>query len=142
MYERGTVISKNGEWVNIKIAARGACEKCRACITLNEREMVIMARDEVGVEEGDRVILRVSPGKVVQAALVVYLIPIILLFAGYFLGFLLQRKIPALGAGEGFPIAVAFLLFICSLGVLKLFDLAARREDRGFRAIVTKKASE
>ena len=63
-----------------------ACAHCGACLTIGETEMEISLPNTLGAKEGDRVAVDLSPKRVVQASLLAYAVPLILLIGGVLLG--------------------------------------------------------
>ena len=63
-----------------------ACARCGACLTVGEAEMEIALPNTLGAKVGDRVSVDLSPKRVVQASLLAYAVPLILLIAGVLVG--------------------------------------------------------
>lgn len=65
----------------------GGCASKESCGIMKAKNRVITARYEGELTKGDRVKIIVSPGNRVLAALILFLSPLIFLFAGYFIIF-------------------------------------------------------
>lgn len=85
-------------------ACSGDCHKCSGCGAATEA-IVFEAQNPIGAEPGDTVLVRSESGPVLLGAAVLYMIPLVLFFAGYFVADALW----GLGALGG---CVAFVLGI------------------------------
>lgn len=86
-------------------ACSGDCHKCSGCGAAKEA-IVFEARNPIGARTGDLVKVESETGPVLKAAVVLYMVPLVLFFVGYALGDALW----GLGALTG---CAAFLLSIC-----------------------------
>ena len=66
-------------------ACSGDCHKCSGCGAAKET-LLIRANNHIRAEAGDMVIIRSETGPVLKAAAVLYMVPMVLFFLGYFLG--------------------------------------------------------
>ena len=66
-------------------ACSGDCHKCAGC-GAQQQTMVFEAVNAIGAKPGDMVIVESETGPVLAAAAVLYMVPILLFFLGYFLG--------------------------------------------------------
>lgn len=66
-------------------ACSGDCHKCAGCGAVGQT-MVLTAQNPIGAAEGDRVIIRSDTAPVLKGAMVLYILPLLLFFAGYALG--------------------------------------------------------
>jgi len=87
-------------------ACSGDCHKCSGCGAAQET-IVLTAQNPIRARVGDRVLVQSETGPVLLAAAVLYILPLILFFAGYFAGALWW------GMG-GLCGGIAFLLGICA----------------------------
>ncbi len=60
-------------------ACSGNCTECGGCSEGGEQNHVLRAKNPIGAQAGDRVVLQSSTSHVLTAVMVVYLIPIVLL---------------------------------------------------------------
>lgn len=90
-------------------ACSGDCHQCSGCGAVGQT-VTAVARNPVQASAGDRVVVRSDSGAVLTAALWVYLAPLALFFAGYFLGALLPLT-PALWGGIGFALGVGLAVW-------------------------------
>jgi len=63
-----------------------ACAHCGACLTVGDSEMEISLPNTLDAKIGDRVAVDLSPKRVVQASLLAYAVPLVLLIAGVLVG--------------------------------------------------------
>ena len=66
-------------------ACSGDCHKCSGCGAV-EQTMIFTARNPIGAKQGDMVTVESATGPVLQAAAVLYLLPLVLFIAGYLIG--------------------------------------------------------
>ena len=66
-------------------ACSGDCHKCSGCGAAKET-LLIRASNPIAAAKGDLVVIRSESGPVLKAAAVLYMVPMLLFFAGYFLG--------------------------------------------------------
>ena len=69
-------------------ACSGDCHKCSGCGAAQET-MVLTAVNPIGACPGDRVVIESQTGPVLAAAAVLYMLPLVLFFAGFLAGKLL-----------------------------------------------------
>ena len=92
MTQRVTVLSVSGSRAKVihhrPTACHGDCDHCEGgCGSMAAREsLVVEAENLINAKPGDQVMIEGDTGKVASAILLVYVLPLILFFAGYFLG--------------------------------------------------------
>ena len=82
----GLVTSVKDGTAQIHFLRGSACAHCGACLTVGDSEMEISLPNTLGAKEGDRVMVDLSPKRVVQASLLAYAVPLVLLIAGVLIG--------------------------------------------------------
>lgn len=94
MRQIGIVEKISGGEALVRIQRASACgENCASCSGgCAPSRTTVRAAVEAECAEGDRVIVEMESGKVIGAAALVYLIPLIMLFAGYFIGSLFFKE--------------------------------------------------
>jgi len=92
-------------------ACSGDCHKCSGCGAATEA-ILLEARNDLGAKTGDLVKIESASGPVLKAAMVMYMVPMILFFAGYAIGDALWN----LGA------LVGCLGFVISIALVVLYD--------------------
>ena len=89
-------------------ACSGDCHKCSGCGAAKEA-ILLTADNPVGAGPGDLVNLRSETGPVLKAALVLYMMPLVLFFLGYALGAALEIS-GALMACLGFVLGIVLVV--------------------------------
>ena len=92
-------------------ACSGDCHKCSGCGAAKET-VIFTAGNPIGAHPGDLVRVESSTAPVLKAAVVLYVLPLLLFFLGYWLG-TLPGNFGALGGGLG---------FILGLGIVVAYD--------------------
>ena len=95
--------------VKRKSACSGDCHTCHGCPHPDEIVMV-NADNFVGAQKGDDVIIRSETGRVLKLAAMLYLMPVVLVFVGYFV--MPGGETPRLIAG-GLAFAVGIFACMC-----------------------------
>ena len=89
-------------------ACSGDCHKCSGCGAAKEA-VIFTADNPIGAAPGDLVKVESSTAPVLKAAVVLYVLPLILFFLGYYLG-TLPGSFGALGGGIGFVLGVVIVI--------------------------------
>ena len=100
-------------------ACSGDCHKCSGCGATKET-ILLKAKNLIGARRGDLVKLESATGPVLKAAVVLYMIPMLLFFAGYFVGDALWQR----GALTG------CLSFVAAIGLAVLYDRKIGKTDK------------
>lgn len=94
MRKQATVESVVDDYAVISVlresACSGDCHKCAGCGAVKQT-LQIQAKNPIGAQRGDRVYVESSTATVLWAAVLVYLLPIIGFFVGYFLGYRIDK---------------------------------------------------
>lgn len=98
-------------------ACSGDCHKCSGCGAAKEA-VIFTADNTIGAVPGDLVRVESSTAPVLKAAVVLYVLPLILFFLGYYLG-TLPGNFGALGGGLGFVTGVGIVVAYDRLVVRK-----------------------
>lgn len=91
-------------------ACSGDCHKCSGCGAAKEA-IVVEARNAIGAQVGDLVKIEAESGPVLKAAVVMYMVPMILFFVGY-----------AIGAIWGLGALFGGLFFALSIALVVVYD--------------------
>lgn len=89
MREDGIVIEIHGEFAKVEAKRSLACEGCVSkdtCKPDGNSSMVVEVLNPVNARVGDRVNFEISSGVLIKAAFLIYLIPVIFLSIGAWLG--------------------------------------------------------
>ena len=83
MTGEGLVIKRHGSMADVRIKRESACgSDCASCGGCQDKSFIVSAKNDADANEGDRVKLYLPTGKVYISAALVYLLPVLLLFAG------------------------------------------------------------
>ena len=99
-------------------ACSGDCHKCSGCGAAKEA-IIVTAQNPIGAQTGDFVNVRSETGPVLKAAVVLYMLPLVMFFAGYALA-------AALNTSGGIGGGLAFAL---SIVVIVLYDRRMQKKD-------------
>ena len=99
-------------------ACSGDCHKCSGCGAAKE-VILLTADNPIGAETGDLVNVRSETGPVLKAAAVLYMMPLVLFFAGYALAAVLDLS----GA------LVGCLAFALSVVLIVVYDRRMAKKD-------------
>ena len=89
-------------------ACSGDCHKCSGCGAAKEA-VVFTADNPIGAKRGELVKVESSTAPVLKAAVVLYVLPLVLFFLGYWLG-TLPGAFGALGGVLGFVLGVVIVV--------------------------------
>lgn len=79
----GRVVALKDDMAEVEIARGSMCgESCSNCGMCEKRQSKVMAKNTIGASVGDQVELGVSTSKGLKAAVLVYMVPVLILIAG------------------------------------------------------------
>lgn len=120
--QEGVVVAVEGEIAKVRTSRHNDCENCGACP--GNSAIVLDARNPVGAKPGQRVVVEVQEIGMLKSAFVVYILPLIAMFVGAWLGGYLAG---CMGREPlWFQAGGAGLAFIGSVVYIKYFDKSAR----------------
>ena len=99
-------------------ACSGDCHKCSGCGAAKE-SILFKAQNPIGAERGDLVNVRSESGPVLKAAVVLYMLPLVLFFGGYALGAALKLSGALFGC----------LSFALSIVLIVMYDRRMAKKD-------------
>ena len=99
-------------------ACSGDCHKCSGCGAAKEA-IIVTAQNPIAAGVGDLVNVRSETGPVLKAAVVLYMLPLVLFFAGYALAAALNFSG---GIGGGLAFALSIVLIV-------LYDRRMQKKD-------------
>ncbi|MFA6169348.1 MAG: SoxR reducing system RseC family protein [Candidatus Margulisiibacteriota bacterium] len=106
MIEIGEVIKLDGGQAEVLFQRNPACGNCTACRAQADGTLKTMADNAIGAKLGERVEVEFSSRSFARAALIVFGLPVVLLFLGYYLGGVLG----------------ALLFLLASFGLILILD--------------------
>lgn len=96
------------------------CGNCESCIFQNE--LKTRARNLIGARPGQSVVIESKSSKIYKATLLVYVLPILLVLAGYVIA-------AAVGASEGLCIVSSFIGLALGAGIIVLSQRLKKEKD-------------
>lgn len=86
MKQVGVIVRQTRKKASVRVKRPAACgENCAQCAGCPTTDQVVVASNPIGAPRGATVILEMPDKMVFLAAFLVYVLPLILFFAGYFL---------------------------------------------------------
>lgn len=108
MKKKGIVVSAEGNNAHIRIQRESACGGiCASCASSCAKETVVTAFNKAGASVGDYVELEMESSRVIGAAVLVYVIPLLMLVLGYFIVYSVSNS-------ESWGICAGFILMAAS----------------------------
>ena len=112
----GTATDIKGNKAIVMLRRATACgESCGSCGGCETTIRKVEAGNSVGAQVGQNVLMEMDDSRILIAAFLVYMVPIIMLFVGYVVGFSIFSK-----QGAGAASAIVFMLI--SFVIVKLID--------------------
>ncbi|TET53750.1 MAG: hypothetical protein E3J54_03530 [Actinobacteria bacterium] len=133
--EKGLVINSKDNKVTIRLEATDACKRCAGCEIVGNEAILKDVENKVRAKKGDTVLIDNKPKNIMIGAIIVYLLPLIFLIAGYFIGLLIVR---ALSLSTDIAILFALLVFALSFPAVRIIDRRLEK-NKSFKPIVVKK---
>ena len=99
-------------------ACSGDCHKCSGCGAAQEA-IIFEANNPIGAKTGDLVNVQSETGPVLKAAVVLYMLPLVLFFGGYAAGVALGLSGALVGCGA----------FLVSVALIVLYDRHLAKKD-------------
>ena len=100
-------------------ACSGDCHKCSGCGAAKET-ILLTAENPIGASAGDLVILRSGTAPVLKAAAVLYVMPLVLFFAGYALAAVWNLSGGLCGS----------VAFVCSIALVVVYDRRMAKQNK------------
>jgi 8-oxo-dGTP diphosphatase len=137
MEERGIVVAKEAGLAKVRIERSEACEGCHGCLMSDtEKYMIADVIDRIGASPGDTVLIRTEGATSLRATLLLFGLPLVLVFAGYAVGSALAGVFNSASASQGFGIGGAAVFFLGSFGLVALINKGLSGGKAGRSAIV------
>lgn len=112
-----------GGYAEISVPRKSACghdcEECAGC-GMTGAAIKARARNDIGAQPGDKVVVESSTKKIFGVVALVYVLPVVLFLLGYFL---------SKGLAEGMRYAIAVATFVVSFIPCVLYDRHARKKE-------------
>ncbi len=112
-----------GGYAEVSVPRKSACghdcEECAGC-GMTGAAIKARARNDIGAQPGDKVVVESSTKKIFGVVALVYVLPVALFLLGYFL---------SEGLAEGMRYAIAVATFVVSFIPCVLYDRHARKKE-------------
>lgn len=116
MYQKGIIKKTVKNIADVEIQRSTACgESCASCGLCPGRTAVVKADNAIGAKSGDTVILDMADQKVLGAAFLVYIVPVVVLIIGYFIGYAILKT-------EIYGAVTGFILMAVTFVIIMMFD--------------------
>ncbi len=140
MTEEGTVTRVMGEKAWVLAARSASCESCghrKTCMPLGDdnKKIEVEAFNRVNARVGNLVNISLKSSSLMKVALLVYMVPIIMLFIGIFAGSKLAEYLNY--TGEFFAIITGLIAFIATFFVIRLISKRVS-QNKDFMPEITK----
>lgn len=125
--ETGNIIRIDGEMAEVVVGRHASCESCGACGLGGKPQISFIVNNLIGAKKGDWVEVELQTGKLYQAAFLMYTLPLIMLFAGYY-GFWYIGVHTGLDSAyaENAGIGGGFALMALAYWIIRLWDRKRR----------------
>ena len=121
----------------VALKKNDACAKCGVCHEMGEGMVGIEAANELGAKPGDIVELEVQSEEIIKGSMVLFLMPIFFLVAGYLIGSAIVRSFGFGIAEETAGIVLGITALIISFLFVNWYDKSIR-EKSSLRARIVK----
>ena len=127
MRQTAKVVALQGERAQVEVIRRsacgGECGSCHGCDGLEDRPVAVWANNEIRAQVGDQVTVESRSAALLGTAFVVYLLPFLFLFFGYFLA-------SNQGLSEGYSIGAGGIGFLVALLLVRLLNHRQQKFQR------------
>lgn len=123
MFQNGIVKKLHTNTAEVEIHRSAACgESCASCGLCAGQNAIVTVSNELGAAVGDSVTIDMANRKVLGAAFLVYIVPLIALIAGYFIGFaIFKSELPSVGLGFALMAVTFVIIILCDKKLKKRY---------------------
>jgi len=130
----GIVVEIDGEMAKVRATRHGDCKNCGACP--GDNAMIVDAQNPVSAKVGQNVAFEIQEVNMLQAAFIVYILPLVAIFIGALLGGYIAPKVGSQSIVL-FQVIGGIIAFILSVLYIKFFDKSARNNIK-MQPVITK----
>lgn len=128
MDRTGVVVGEMGAYSKVKLLRHTACGNCGACqLGDDQKDVHLVAKNDVHAHVGDMVEVAMATDSVLSAAFIMYVIPLIALFAGLATGYFLFQSSPN---SEMFSGLLGLVLMVMAFFVIKMNDKRFMKSEK------------
>jgi sigma-E factor negative regulatory protein RseC len=137
--EEGTVVEIRGDVAEVMLQRSRFCEGCGSCcVVVDDDSMLAEAINDIGAEQGDRVVVELPASTSIRAAYILYGVPLLAFLLGLGLGALLGSAL--FGGGFGVILGLVFGFGFLALSYVllsRIYSPGSRASSR-YRLKITK----
>lgn len=139
MEKIGQIISVDNKVAMIEVKRVSACgEKCGSCSGgCKGTGIYIEADNSIEANPGQFVKVDMETNRVMKAAFVVYVLPLIMLVVGIISGLYIHDSLNLVVSSDIFSFGLGFLLMVMAYSIVKVFDKSYKSNNR-IRYIITR----
>mgnify|MGYP000935026625 CR=1 FL=1 len=130
----GIVVEVNGNMAKVRATRHGDCKNCGACP--GDNAMIVDARNPVGAKVGQNVTFEIQEVNMLQAAFIVYMLPLVAIFLGAVAGWYAANRMGSQSVVT-FHVIGCIIAFALSVLYIKIFDKSARNDVK-MQPVITK----
>ncbi len=130
MDQTAKVISVQDGKAKLELERHEACKKCGVCHMGNSKTMEFSVINSINARPGQRVVLRMPSSSVIQAGIVVYLLPTAMLLAGLAVGYAAAGHFDLAGRPELWGLGLGVALFALAFVAIRHQEPRWRSQDR------------
>ena len=113
MIEWGTVVKLKGDKAVVRFNRKSACDNCRMCaVTKDGMKVEVVVKNTLNLSVGDSVAVEMGERFVLTAAVIVYIIPLLLVGLGIYLGLFISDLMSAIFAVAGLVLGFIIAIII------------------------------
>jgi sigma-E factor negative regulatory protein RseC len=131
--EVGIVVEIDGKIAKVRASRHGDCKNCGACP--GDSAIVVNAQNPLSAKVGQLVAFEIQETNMLQAAFIVYIMPLIAIFVGALVGDFIANKFGQ--TVVTFQICGGIIAFILAVIYIKLYDGSARKNEK-MQPVITK----
>ena len=120
MRKTGTVVAKNEEMIDIQCERPEACAKCGACGEGRAQCTTLTLRAQANV--GDEVVVEIPEGRVAQASMLAYIVPLLFFIAGLLLAGPVRSALGLAIPADLFTVLLGLIGIGLALAVLRALE--------------------
>lgn len=137
MQEVGTVVEVRDDLAIVEVERSPACERCGVCHhMLGTNKMVAEARNDAQAKVGEKVNLEIESKIFLTMAFVLYIVPVVFLIIGYFIGSTLVAFLQKPTYSQEVGILSGFIFLGFSYLIIRMIDRRAALSKQ-LRPVVT-----
>jgi sigma-E factor negative regulatory protein RseC len=131
--EEGIVVEVDGTAAKVRASRHGDCKNCGACP--GDNAIVLDVQNPISAKPGQLVNFAIQETNMLQAAFIVYIMPLVAILVGALAGGMLANKLGQ--TVSTFRIGGAIVAIVLSIIYVKLYDSSSRKNIK-MQPIITK----